>query len=175
MAYTYTVSSCFLENADIFDVTGVLDELSNKVKGHQVARDKNGEIIDIYKRVKTKYFSDLIIPWLNKLACYPKSIKQIEIDLSQIDCIKEKFLILCIHTADKILIVNSRDDYTKFGIEGQQIILQSKLIKVLNKSEAQEELNREEITHIDTLNNMSGKGNMFAGGNIENSKNKPKF
>lgn len=170
MANTYTVSSCFLENADIYDITGVLDELSNKIKGHYIAKDANGEIFDIYRKIQSKHYNDLILTWLEKLAREPKSITPIKVDLSQIDCIKEKFLTLCANTADKILIVHSRDNYTVFEIEEQKVIIQNKSIKVLNKKEAQEELNR-----VNSANYyVSGSGNMIAGENITNSKNKSK-
>jgi hypothetical protein len=166
---TYTVSSCFLENADIYDITGVLDELSNKVKGHQVAKDRNGEIIDIYREVKSKHYNDLILSWLNKLTMKPLSLKLIEIDLSEIECIKRKFLTLCKETADKTLIVASRDDFAKYGIEGQRISFNSVSIKVLNKKEAKDELNKSNATYID------GIGHQISGGNMIGSNNKNNF
>ena len=165
---TYTVSSCFLENADIYDITGVLDELSNKVKGHQIAKDENGEIIDIYKKVKSKHYNDLILGWLTKLTICPSSLKSIDIDLSKMECVKGKFLTLCKETADKTLIVNSRDDFAKYGIEGQTISFNSSSIKVLNKKEAKEELNKSNVIY----NKIDGTGHQISGGDMTNSKNK---
>jgi len=168
---TYTISPDFFQSVEkdegvyFSEVLFVFTQRGNPFK---VSRDKNGDIIDVYKNIKEN--ADIIKTWLELMSYKPSTFEKIDIDLSEIECLETKFLTLCQQTkSENNLIVYSKQNIKKFECKNSKIVFDKTSISVLDKDDACLELSK--ITKIigDTyINSQIAQG----GSQIVDSNNK---
>lgn len=165
----YTISPDFLENIKDDDkryLSDILFIFSNRTNAYKVARDTQGHIIDIYKSIKTN--PDIIKTWLELMSYPPSKFEKINVDIRDIDSDEEKAIKLCKETKNSNkMIVYSIENIQLFECNNNQIQYEGKSLIVLDRDEAEIELNRKDEGRIININHSQ-----IAGGSIENSTNK---
>jgi len=167
----YTITPDLLENIadnEKHYFTDILFLFTNRSCSLKVARDKNNEIISIYRNIKNN--AETIKLWLDLMSFIPSRFEKINITIDDIDCLESKFMKLCKETKGvNKLIVYSIQNLYKFECREKKVIFEDIIINVLDRDDAKEELNGKNIF------NINGVGHMIAGNDISESKNTTKF
>lgn len=165
----FTISPDFLrdiaseEKTYFTDVLFVFTQRGNSFK---VTKDKNGEVLSIYRSIE--HNADIIKTWLELMSYTPSRFEKIDVDVSLIDCLETKFIKICKETKnEKKLIVYSKQNIKKFEAVDDTIEFENVKISVYDRDEAQVELNRTVKTGDVIINSQVAKG----GSSIEGSKN----
>lgn len=142
----FTISPDFFQNVDkeegvyFSDVLFVFTQRGNPYK---VTKDKNGDVITIYSRIKEN--GDIIKTWLDLMTYKPSTFEKIDVDLSSIDCMETKFLTLCRATkGDNNLIVYSKQNIKNFECKDGKIDFDNIIISILDKDDAHIQLGKVE-------------------------------
>ena len=165
----YTISPDFLEKIEDDErryLSDILFVFSNGTNTYKVAQDRDGKILDAYKSIRNN--ADTIKKWIDFMSLSPSKFEKIDVDITSIDSDEEKAIKLCKETKGlSKIIVYSIQNITVCECNDNKIQYEGKLLTVLDRDEAKEELNKKEGN-----TNINIAHSQVAGGNIENSTNK---
>ena len=159
----YTISLDFLENIEEGEehyYTSILFQLANEMNPFKVAVDKNKEILDIYRNVKTN--PEIISTWLDHMSYSPfPAFELIPVDLSTEINIDNKFMILCSAIkGNRQMIVYSIQNVHLDVDCNNCVEFQGKQIKLLDKDEARIRLNQNNVVYNNYNNSQVAGGDM---------------
>lgn len=134
----FTISPDLLENIQEDEkiyLTDILFVFTQRGVLHKVAKDKNGEILDIYRSIDNN--ADIIKQWLELMSYTPSKFENINTDLNQIKCIESKFIELCYSTKNiKQIIVYSLQNIKKFECANNTVNYKNDNITVFDRDGA---------------------------------------
>jgi len=166
----YTISPDLLRNIEKDEsiyISDILFVFTTRGNNFKVSKDKNGDVLNTYKSINNN--GDIIRTWLDLMSYKPSTFEDIDVDLSQIECEETKFLKVCkeVKTQNK-LIMYSHQNLKKFDCPNKTVHFENKLITILDKDEAKNELTNTTIISGDTIiNSQVAKG----GSEIKDSEN----
>ena len=167
----FTVSPYLLENIEEDEkvyLSDILFVFTQRNTTFKVAKDKNGEILDIYKGINNN--AEIIKIWLDLMSFKPAKFEKIDIDLSDIVCVESKFFELCSYTNNtKNLIVYSKQNILKFQCINNIVNYNDINISILDRDDANAVLNSP-VT-ITTQNNYVNSQIASHGSQISDSNN----
>ncbi|TJZ49871.1 hypothetical protein FAZ15_22195 [Sphingobacterium olei] len=165
----YTVSPDLLssiEEDEKIYLTDILFVFTRKGCSFKVAKDKNGEVLDIYKKIEKN--ADSIKVWLDLMSFKPAKFESIDADLSDIDCTETKFMELCALTnSSKNLIVYSKQNIKKHLCDNSKINYKEQIINVFDRDEANNALNQK----TEIINQIQNSQVAMDNSNITHSTN----
>ena len=168
---TYTITPNLLSNIEKGETiyfTDILFPFTQRNNPIKVAKDKKGEVIKEYQKISKN--ADIIKTWLELMSFNPSPFEKIEVDIGNIKCIETKFIELCSKTiGSNNLIVYSSQLIKKFNCEENKINYNDRIINVLDRDFARQELNPKS-----TVQNTIISNSQIAQGNsqISDSENK---
>ncbi|MCF6402966.1 hypothetical protein L3C95_08785 [Chitinophaga filiformis] len=138
----YTISADLLANIEKDEgiyFTDILFVFTQRNNAFKVAKDKNGYIIDTYKKVINN--GDIIKTWLDLMSFKPTPFETIDIDLSKINCDETKFLKICKETkGQNKLIVYTIQNIKNFECQDNTVIFENVAIRLIDRDLARKEL-----------------------------------
>lgn len=165
----YTITPDFfnsIEKEEKHYLTNILFIFTNRNNTFKVTKDRNGEVLSIYKSIIPN--ADIIKTWLELMSFGPSPFEKIDVDISSINCVETKFMKICKETNGfNNLIVYSAQNITKFDCVNKTINYEGININILDRDDANVELNLTRING-DTYNNSQVANN---GSQITKSKN----
>ena len=158
---TYTISGDILENIEENDWhywRNLLFKLFYSDK--KIAKDSEGHIFDIYRDVTKN--REMLNQWIN-IGCYkPSKFVNVDLRISQIQNVEEKFIALCAATkGERSLVVDDIQAYSYIR-QDNTIEYKGDSINVIDKDAVVIEISENKV--VNTITNS-----IFAGGNINNS------
>ena len=168
MPAVYTLSANFLEQLKQHEysyIVSVLFRIVNTQNQYKIAIDSDSNIILKYRELtQNKFCAESIKIWLEMLTYIPSSMQKIDVDLSHINDPEDMCIELCSHVnGNKTLIIHSTSSFCKELDDNNTISHNEKTIHIIDKEEAQAQLNKSEATNI--------VNSILAGNNITNSIN----
>lgn len=138
----YTVSPDLLKNIDKEDgiyFTDILFVFTQRGNPFKVAKDKNGNVIECYKRISIN--GDIIKTWLDLMTFRPSPFETINVDLSAIQCEETKFFKVCKETkGQNKLILYSIQNLQKYSCRDSIVMFEDVGIQILDRDIARNEL-----------------------------------
>ena len=168
MPAVYTLSANFFEQLKQHEysyIASVLFQFTNTQNQYKIAVDTNSHIILKYRELtQDKFYADVIKGWLEMLANIPSSMQKYDVDLSHINNAEDMCIELCSHVnGNKTMIIHSSSSFYKELDDNNTISYNEKTIHIIDKEEAQAQLNNNSTTYI--------TDSMVAGHDIIDSKN----
>ena len=168
----FTISLDLLENIDKSEIGyyyKILYQFPNEFNSFKVAKDKDGEIFNIYQNVTNN--PEYIKVWLDFMAnSSSSSFEKINVSIKDEDTDENKLKKLCSNVrGDKKMIVYSLQNISEPIDTDNQVEYNNVKIKLLDRDEATLILNSNSNTNI----NINGDVNssIVGGGDINNSNN----
>jgi len=141
---TYTISPDFLKTIDKEEqnyFSNILFVFTNRTNTFKITKDRNSEIISIYKSIPQN--ADIIKIWLELMSYSQSPFEKVDIDVSNIKCIETKFVKICKETkGSNNLIVYSAQNLSKFNCTEKKIEFEGVNINILDRDDASAELNK---------------------------------
>lgn len=166
----YTISPDLLRNIEKDEgiyMTDILFVFTTRGNNFKVSKDRNGDVINSYREINNN--GDIIRTWLDLMSFKPSPFYDVDVDLSQILCEETRFMKVCkeVKIQNK-LIMYSHQNLKKYDCPNKQVNFENKIITVLDKDEAKNELTKTTLIGGDTIiNSQVAKG----GSNIKDSEN----
>ncbi len=137
----YTISPCLMRNIEQNELYLFRNVLFRFTSGcHKVALDKDGEVLSIYSTIEQN--QDIIQTWLRLMSYTPSRFETIPVSIIDIHDECSKFLYLCKSTKGQHkMIVDSIQKLDCVVEEDNYVVVDNEKVKVLDKNEAEGELN----------------------------------
>lgn len=164
----YTVSPDLLKNIDKEEgiyFSDILFVFSQKNNSFKAAKDKKGNILDIYTAIEKN--KEIIATWLHLMTCQPSTFESIEVDLTNIDCEETIFMKICKETKNqKKFILYSQQNLRKHNCINNIVNFEDQAIEILDRDQARHELTASKTGDV-YINSQVAKNNS----QINDSKN----
>jgi hypothetical protein len=151
----YTISPDLLRNIEKDEgiyLSDILFVFTTRGNDYKVSKDRNGDVINSYKAIGNN--GDIIKVWLDLMSFKPSPFYDVDVDLSQIACEETRFMKVCkeVKVQNK-LIMYSHQNLKKYECPNNKVNFENKIITVLDKDEAKNELTNTTLIGGDTIIN----------------------